>query len=321
MRFAPPLTTHLLLAVVGLAAASAPPAQCTKPCWGFNDNTTFDSKTSMGGPNLWLAIKIRLQTTVPAQRLEVFTGKKAGAGKLSIWSHDSKGNKPKALLSGGSYLQNATVTWQGANLTKPQVLLAKTDYWIVWSMPNGSQASITSRNTTNTGLEYRGSFNAGTSWNGPFRGLNWKLRIYCCKKITGSFVLFGSPCGPKGKQPNLSGSGIPTVGKTYVVSAKGASPTKPALLGLGASKNQWGPLKLPFDLTALGAPSCKILASVDVTGSALTNSSGSVSFSIPVPNQPALTGVIFHHQIWVFDTSVNKFGIVSSQGATVTLGG
>jgi hypothetical protein len=319
------LLPHRVLPAIGLlafASTSIATAQCTKPCWGLNDDLVYDSKISTGGPNLSIAFKIRLPSSIPAQRLEVFTGKRAGAGSVAIWSHDSSGNKPKTKLTSGSYTQNTTVTWQGANLATPQVLIANTDYWFEWSMPNGSQSPIKQRNPSNAGIQYRGSFDGGKTWNGPFTFYDWKLRIFCCKKpAAGIFLLYGTACGPKGKQPNLSNSGIPTVGKTYAVTGSGASPTKPALLTLGASKSKWGPFTLPFDLTPFGASGCQLLASVDVTGSALTSSAGSVSFSIPVPNQPSLSGIVFNHQIWVFDPTVNKLGIAFSRGATVTLGG
>ena len=309
-----------LLALAAFASTQLASAQCVKPCWGLNDDLVYDSRVSTGGPNLSIGFKIRLPTTTPAQRLEVFTGKQSGNASVAIWSHDSSGNKPLTQLNIGSYQQDKTVTWQGANLPTPQILLANTDYWFVWTMPSSSQSPIKQTNPTKSGIEYRGSFDGGKTWNGPFTSYDWKLRIWCCQKAQGSFTYFGSACGPKGQMPTLSNTGIPTVGKSYVVTAQGASPTMPAILTLGASKTQWGPFTLPFDLTSVGASGCSILCSVDVTGAGQTDGKGSVNFNIPVPNQPTLTGVQFHHQIWVFDATVNKLGIAFSQGGTVTLG-
>lgn len=294
--------------------------QCSKACFAMYDDAKYDNRISTGGPNLLIGIKVRVTAPVAAQRLEVLTGKRSGSGSLAIWSHDAAGNKPGTKLAGNPYLQSAAIGWQGANLDTAQLLLPNKDYWFVWGMPNGSQSSIRQRHASRQGQLYRGSFNGGTSWNGPFSFYEWKLRVFCCKKFPGVFATFGSACGPRGQAPRMGHVGVPVIGKSYQVTVSATIPRRPALLTLGVSKTQWGPFRLPLDLTQAGAQGCLLLCSIDVGAGKATDGSGNASNAVPIPNDSAFVGVVYHHQWVVFSPAANTLGAIFSNGGTVQIG-
>lgn len=166
----PVLASLLLAGTAALCGAQA-------PCYAENDGPAFLDNISMGGPNLLLAIKFQVPQLVTARRAEIFTGEQTGTNTLGIWSHDAAANQPLADLGTGSWSMNATNSWQGTDLPSFVLLQPNVPYWLVWGPINASQAS---RHPSGSGVvtqAYRGSFNGGSSWNGPFFA-PWKLRIY-----------------------------------------------------------------------------------------------------------------------------------------------
>ena len=100
----------------------------------------------------------------------------------------------------------------------------------------------------------------------------------------------------------------------------GAAPRTAAILFNGTKNKTWGGLSLPFDLTPLGAPGCRILCSALVALPALTGITGKASFQWNIPRMPSMVGGIFYHQWLVLDRKANGLGLVTSNGAKNKLG-
>lgn len=225
-------TLSTFLAVMFAAA----PLQAQAPCHAENDTPTFNNGTSMGGPNLLLAVQFSPTSSFNAKRIEVFTGEQTGTNTVAIWSHDAGGNKPSAILSQGSFAMSTTNSWQGADLTSSVSLSAGTTYWMVWGCINGSQAAVEPPQAT-VGQVYRGSFDGGSSWNGPFQFAtsHWKFRIYGdCISCAGFFQAYASGCPGGGGTPVLGGQGCPSGGQPITITVLNGPASASGLLFLGS---------------------------------------------------------------------------------------
>jgi hypothetical protein len=169
------------------------------PCHVENDGNLYNNSVSMGGPNLLLAIKFTTPTCFTASGAEIFTGEATGTNSLSIWTHNAGLNQPGVSLTSGSWAMSAVDSWQGTSFA-PTSLDCGGTYWLVWGCINNSQCSIDPPGTT-LGQPYRGSFDGGFSWSGPFQFVDrhWKFRLLGnCSGGTAPFCLgdgsLSTPC-------------------------------------------------------------------------------------------------------------------------------
>jgi len=229
-------------------------------CHVENGDNTYSDNVSMG--SVHLAIKFTPSANFTTSRIEVFTGEVPGANSVAIWSHDSGGDKPLTSLGSGAWNSSAINGWQGAELTTPISIGNGVTYWMVWGAKGGSQASV--QTGTGQGQVYRGSFDGGVTWNGPFQfgSDHWKFRLYCC---TGSFQEYGIGCPGQTGNPTLTGSGCPAPTQSFNITMGNMLPGAPALLLIGSSNsiaalNPWcnivnaplTPIVLPFTVPLTG---------------------------------------------------------------------
>ena len=302
-----------LLLAAALATSSLL-AQATVAYASF-DTLVYSDGSSMGGPNLLLGLQAQITTTFVATRLEVFTGEGSGPNSLTLWSHDAAGNKPLAPLAGGTWQMGNTNGWQGAALTTPTLLSAGQTVWVVWGCQNGSQASIQG---AGAGPQYRGSFDGGTTWNGPFSGQQWKFRIW--DGPAGHYEVFGAGCSGSAGTPRLGWFGMPMAGTTFDVLLDRAPASGIALLAIGDSDTTFNGLPLPLNLASLGAPACSLLTSVTATFATPTDVTGQAGLTLAIPANPALAGFLFWNQWLCLDLPANAFGFTFSNGGAAVVG-
>jgi len=307
---------HLLPACLLLATGlAALPAQAQILQADFNNNV-FDDNVSMGGPGLWLAIKTTAVTTGVALRAEIWTGEQQGINSIDLWSHDPVGNRPLARLGGGSWSMGRTNGWQGAPLDTPVILLTNEEFWIVWAPINGAQSSVQG---TGAGAQpYRGSFNGGASWNGPFQSLQWKFRIWT--GTPGHYETYGSGCIGNRSIPVLGWFGMPMVGGSFRWTLERGPANSFALLGFGESDTMSGSTPLPYSLASLGAPGCSVQASPLVTLLSPTDPAGAATLTATLPNTPAAIGFQIFNQWFCFDATANALGMTVSNAGKGTIG-
>ncbi len=282
-----------------------------------NDNLVYSNGSSMGGPNLLLAVKTTIPTSFVASRVEWFTGERAGPNTVSIWSHDAVGNQPLAQLASGAWQMGYTNTWQGAPLTTPLPLAANDTVWVVWGPQNGAQSSVQA--PTGGTQPYRSSFDGGGTWGGPYQGVVWKFRIW--SGPAGHYESYGAGCSGSAGVPRLSWFGLPMAGTSWNVQLSRAPGSTVALLAVGDSDTVAGALPLPFSLAALGAPACSLLTSFPVTLAIPTDVTGESVLTLALPANPAIIGLPLFNQWFVLDTPANAFGFTLSNGGKATVGG
>lgn len=159
------------------------------------------------------------------------------------------------------------------------------------------------RNTFFGGIEFRGAFEPI-----PF----------------GQLAPFGAGClgsngyptqiaTPDGTHPN------PSQGTTYNLTSGPRSSL--VWLGFGTSTTTWNGLPLPFDLTPLGAPGCKLLTDNVALIGANTDSNGRANVRIPGFTSPSTIGLSTFTQFVCLDPSGNPMGLTVSNGVMTQQGG
>lgn len=135
-----------------------------------------------------------------------------------------------------------------------------------------------------------------------------------------SFASFGTGCrGTNGSAPALGSSDRPWIGESYDIEVVGLPPSAPAFMFIGFSNTTWGGVSLPFDLTVIGMPGCRLL--VDPRADyPLTNVSGHALSSLPVPVDTRLLGRAVYNQAVVFDAGANALNTTVSNGGAGTFG-
>lgn len=97
-----------------------------------------------------------------------------------------------------------------------------------------------------------------------------------------------------------------------------------ALLLNGAQDQSFGPVPLPLDLTAFGAPGCRLYLEPLWTNIAVVDTSdarGLARFDLPpLPKNPRYAGVRIYQQALVVDLAANAFGMRFSNYLELTLG-
>jgi len=114
---------------------------------------------------------------------------------------------------------------------------------------------------------------------------------------------------------------MPYAGLPFEQAIVAASPA--AAIGLvvfGTSDALWGSVSLPFDMSVIGAPSCSLLVSLDVSSTVLlTGGAGTTTWQIP--NLSALAGLTFFTQGAALDpTSPLPFQVDMTAALQLVLG-
>jgi hypothetical protein len=111
--------------------------------------------------------------------------------------------------------------------------------------------------------------------------------------------------GPGRAAPFTSSAQRPLLGRTYAVDLTDGKPSTIGVIATGVSDSQWGPYKLPFDFTSIGAPGCSLLISLDFLQPFLARADGGYSLPLPLPNNATWSGITLYHQYILFDQGAN----------------
>jgi hypothetical protein len=126
----------------------------------------------------------------------------------------------------------------------------------------------------------------------------------------GSFVVAGVACGPGVRPlPAISGTGSTARRGSFTVSAASLRPNTAALLLLGRSEQSYAGVPLPLDLTAVGAPGCRLYTDLLLVTVRAADAGGAVAVSLTIPDDPALAGRNFFVQWTALDAAANALGL------------
>ena len=142
--------------------------------------------------------------------------------------------------------------------------------------------------------------------------------------------------GPKTNTPVTKGTGCPTNysnygyypyvgGRLWLYGYSRVNKKKlPGFMIIGSNDKTYGGINLPFDLTPLGAPGCKLYIDVVTTFASFTDpqsSTGYIFFRMGcIPNDKIFEGAKFYCQQLVLDPSYNALGVRMSPYRIYTIG-
>lgn len=134
-----------------------------------------------------------------------------------------------------------------------------------------------------------------------------------------SYVTFGSGCAGWAGTPWLAtGGSPPRLGQVFQLQLFNLPPDHSTLVALGWSNTNWLGSPLPLDLAVIGAAGCQLLISPDVLDPVF-NWAGYATWTLYIPNQPALAGLAFYNQAAAVDHA-NALGLVFTQGGAARIG-
>jgi hypothetical protein len=130
----------------------------------------------------------------------------------------------------------------------------------------------------------------------------------------GALGFIGAGCAGTLPVSTIRATSQPILGQSLTVDVNNL-PQNLAALVLGLSRV--GPP--PLDLAILGAPGCSGHVSPDVLLT-LNGAGNLASFTLPIPNDPALAGFLLYLQSLALDPPTNAFGFVASHAYAAVVG-
>jgi arylsulfatase A-like enzyme len=131
---------------------------------------------------------------------------------------------------------------------------------------------------------------------------------------------YGSACPGSVGLPLLAAGGGPRRGAPFPLTASNLAPSvQTALLVLGASRDAFGGLTLPYDLGIVGMHGCQLHASPDVL-LPRPASGGAATWSLPVPGTATLLGGSVYFQALVLEPQANAAGTIATAGVLAVIG-
>ncbi len=125
----------------------------------------------------------------------------------------------------------------------------------------------------------------------------------------------GSGCGTGPLSVGVT-TGTPRIGQSFTLRGTGADPAATASLGV-----MWlGFQRLDRELTAIGAPGCTLLCTIEIDFGVAWSNGSTAAVSIPVPNDPALAGGHVFVQAVHADPGANAVGVVLSDALNLAVG-
>jgi hypothetical protein len=127
--------------------------------------------------------------------------------------------------------------------------------------------------------------------------------------VLASGIAFGSGCAGTGGVPTLAiaNNSASVLGTTFQLTL-GNLPTSllsPQIVVIGFNNQVWGNMSLPADLGFVGLPGCVALTSDDLQFFLPASPSGTSPWSVAIPNDPNLLGLLVYFQALVFDPQTN----------------
>lgn len=302
--------SHLLAVTVLLCSAShAQVCQSNASGTpGTNRNRYFQS-----------AYEVTAGCDIRISQVSLLTGTTATSSALSVQLASRGANGlPLATLafSSSKNVSNKAPAWHDFRLNTTVTLSRGTQFFIVLS--NSNVSCILPE--TSGGTPLRALWRSFGFWT-SVGTVRLAYRFSCQCRVRGSFTPIGRSCqDSRGNRPLHSGTGTPNPGNTISFDVSGGRPNAPAVMYFGGSKTQWGPFRLPLDVTIFGAgPGCLLYVSVDGQLPLVLDSRGTFRLSLRVAPIP---GAHFYTQYLVFDRNLTSpLPLVYCNGLDTLVGG
>lgn len=135
----------------------------------------------------------------------------------------------------------------------------------------------------------------------------------------GASVFHGMGCAGKlALTPWLGASSLPSIGGKLDLAMKDMPKSTPALLFLGLSDRQLGPIPLPLSLAFIGMPGCQLVQDLIVTLGFGSKSNGTATMQLPMPNDQRFAGLPIYFQSFVVANGANGANALMTNGIAMT---
>lgn len=125
--------------------------------------------------------------------------------------------------------------------------------------------------------------------------------------------VIGTGCAGTAGVPQLLSPILPQIGISSTLQLANLP------LNVGVFVLSLAPMNPPLDLTFLGAPTCTLYQQLDVLATAF-GTGGTATYSLAIPNSPALVGTQLFSQGVSLDPAANALGLTTSNGLVATIG-
>ncbi len=232
-------------------------------------------------------------------------GTGAGSATMALHAADASG-QPGVVVAGPFPVPIPTAEdWRGAFLSPPVPMTPGITYFMVFDTTASPEPIAVPQASAGNDAECYYTASTSAPWAGPLVA-PFAWRVYCTMR--------------PGAVPYLSARTLPRIGESFVMLVHGARPSTIAVIWLGASDTMWGAFPLPLDLGPFGAMGCPVSVSWDVSVFASIGSEGSLELALGIPDDTSLAGAVLFSQASVVDFTANRLGLVTSNGAKVTIG-
>ncbi|MEM7200646.1 MAG: kelch repeat-containing protein [Planctomycetota bacterium] len=153
--------------------------------------------------------------------------------------------------------------------------------------------------------------------NGPGRDETW---IYERLPSPWAYTAYGQSCGPDLTLSRASGS-VPLLGQTLASELTNIpAGATGAFMGIGSSSQTIGPLQLPLMLDFMGMPSCWLHQNLLVIDPRVDLGGSGPAHVLAIPPRVAFAGAQVFLQAVVAVPGITPLGLITSNGAAVTIG-
>ena len=261
-------------------------------CVVVNGNQTSPSGQTLRD-NRAFVMEIIAPADTTVSGVEFFCGGVTATIPTFLYRVDATGLRPAAVPFTTSSLKvTTTAGFRKSKFAKPMPVRDGERFFVGFRTVAGLRA------VGQTGTLPRYFWN-GPNWSGPWQAFRFSYKLECTSKV-------GIPA--------ITSSQDPAIGCPYDIDLAFARPTTAALLWLGTARTN-------LDLTALGAPGCRLLVSLNVLLPVATDAMGHAKINVAFPAAPSLVGVVLREQWAVLDGAANRFGFTFSRANEITIGG
>lgn len=136
-----------------------------------------------------------------------------------------------------------------------------------------------------------------------------------------SYSVFGAACGGTAGLPTLIPNQLPRVGQFFSIIFSHLPPNSSGIVCTGTSRDRWGSVMLPLDLTPFGFTGCSLyIAAEAVSVIPDTGPFGAVVLGVLIENDPGLVGLQFFNQAAFMDAGANPGGFVLTNAGAGVIG-
>ena len=151
---------------------------------------------------------------------------------------------------------------------------------------------------------------------GSFDGTTWG---YC--RVCSAYSTFGTGCTGTAGVPTLIPNQLPRIGQPFSIIFSHLPPNSSGMLCTGISRDRWGSVTLPLDLSPYGYTGCSLYISGEAVHSIPdTGPFGAVVLGVFIENDPGLVGLQFFNQAAFMDSGANPGGYVFTNAGEGVIG-